>query len=112
MIWFSSIQTIQIIDWEEYEIYEYGIDNGKIFTKNRYVIGYYEDWYDDNNIIDKQFKNKDNYVVDTNTGEVLQKFVIDTIKLLHQIKLGTYAKFTYDYENDRLIFTDTIRYIA
>jgi len=111
MIWWEKIQKIQIIDWENYDIYEYGINNGKIYTKNRMQIGYYKDWEDTSNLIDNKFKNKENYVIDNNTGEILQKFIIDNQIQVFQIKLGTYSKFRYDYEEDRLIFSDVVRYI-
>ena len=111
MIWFEKVQKIQIVDWFEYEIFEYAINNGKIYTKNRFEIGRYELWCDDENIIDKKYKDKENIVVDSNTGERLYKFIIDKQIQVFQIKLGTYTKFRYDFENDLLIFTDTIRYI-
>jgi hypothetical protein len=32
-----------LIDWEQYETFEYG---GKIYTKNSFEIGYYTEWED------------------------------------------------------------------
>ena len=110
MNWYNRIQKIQIIDWEQYDIYEYAINDGKIYTKNRFQIGRYELWEDLENLIDSEFKDKENIVVDSNTGERLYKFIIDKQVQVFQIKLGTYTKFRYDYEKDLLIFTDTIRY--
>jgi len=111
MIWFEKVQKIQIVDWDQYEIYEYAINDGKIYTKNRFQIGRYELWEDLENIIDSEFKDKENIVVDSNTGERLYKFIIDKQIQVFQIKLGTYTKYRYDFGKDLLIFTDTIRYI-
>lgn len=111
MIWYEKIQHIKIVDWEEYETYDYAINNGKIYTKNGLVIGYYILWEDIENKIDAKYKDKDNYVVATNGGDRLYKFIIDTKKQVFQIKSGSYCKYRYDYINDNLIFTDEVRYI-
>jgi len=111
MMWYERIQKIKIIDWYNYETYEYAINDGKIYTKNRFEIGRYELWEDLENIIDSKYKDKENIVVDSNTGERLYKFIIDKQIQVFQIKPATYTKFRYDFEKDLLIFTDVVRYI-
>jgi hypothetical protein len=63
------------------------------------------------NIIDKKYKDRDNFVVATNGGDRLYKFIIDKQVQFFQVKCGIYCKYRYDYENDNLIFTDAVRYI-
>jgi len=111
LIWYDKIQRITLVDWDLYETYDYAINDGKIYTKNRFEIGRYELWEDLENLIDKKYKDKENYVVATNGGDRLYKFVIDKQIQVFQIKCGTYCKYRYDYINDNLIFTDQVRYI-
>jgi hypothetical protein len=111
LLWFEKIQKIKLIDWDAYETYEYGINDGKIYTKNRFEIGRYELWEDLENIIDAKYKDKDNYVVATNGGDRLYKFIVDKQVQVFQIKCGIYSQYRYDYVNDNLIFTDAVRYV-
>jgi hypothetical protein len=84
-------------------------NENKLYNKAGVELGIIEDMFDRKSIIPKSYKNSDNKVIHTKTGEVLKAYIIyPGFSFYHSIPPKKYKTFKYDFELDRLIPTNFV----